>query len=533
MNRLEELTSRLLEGLLGEDESRELDSLLADDVEARRQFAGLCETEAALRGLQAAPGLADRVMLRIREEPSLVALYQAAESPGRQESAPVVVRRFLPAWLQLAAAFVLLFGVGAFVLSRAYRGGRVVPASYVLATVAQVEGEVALLTRGERSQLEPGMALHAGDVVHVSPSALTAIRYSDGTRLVLSAGTQAELASRPGERGAGSKVVMLYKGVLTAHVKRQQPGQTLAVHTPAADVVVHGTRFLLRAEEASTRLDVLEGAVGLRRTEDAAEVEVRKGEFVVARPEGELVTTVLPPRIRDGLVVLYGFDEGEGRTIRDVSGVGDALDLHIESPGGTTWLPAARGLLFEKPGTFAATREPAVKIAEACGKSHELTVEAWITPATVDQIGPARIVTVSQDTSRRNFTLGQDGRLDQWPPPGGTFFVARLRTTDTGENGVPPLHTSIGSAPTDLAHVVYTRSRSGLTRLFIDGVTRAKGEVAGDFSSWDPGCRLALGDEFTHDRPWVGSYHLVAVYGRALAADEVLTNYRAGLPDRE
>jgi hypothetical protein len=37
-----------------------------------------------------------------------------------------------------------------------------------------------------------------------------------------------------------------------------------------------------------------------------------------------------------------------------------------------------------------------------------------------------------------------------------------------------------------------------------------------------------LGDEFTHNRAWDGTYHLVAIYERALDAGEVRGNFRAG-----
>jgi len=40
---------------------------------------------------------------------------------------------------------------------------------------------------------------------------------------------------------------------------------------------------------------------------------------------------------------------------------------------------------------------------------------------------------------------------------------------------------------------------------------------------------IALGNEFTHDRTWQGSYHLVAIYSRALSPDDVTANFRAGI----
>ena len=40
--------------------------------------------------------------------------------------------------------------------------------------------------------------------------------------------------------------------------------------------------------------------------------------------------------------------------------------------------------------------------------------------------------------------------------------------------------------------------------------------------------KLALADELSGGRQWKGTYHLVAVYSRSLAAKEVLQNYQAG-----
>jgi hypothetical protein len=52
--------------------------------------------------------------------------------------------------------------------------------------------------------------------------------------------------------------------------------------------------------------------------------------------------------------------------------------------------------------------------------------------------------------------------------------------------------------------------------------------VDGDFSSWDDTYHLALADEHTEDRAWSGTYHLVAIYSRALTADEVMQNFSVG-----
>jgi hypothetical protein len=78
--------------------------------------------------------------------------------------------------------------------------------------------------------------------------------------------------------------------------------------------------------------------------------------------------------------------------------------------------------------------------------------------------------------------------------------------------------------------VVYTRDTSGLAKIYIDGVEQVSGAVGGNFSNWDEGFRLALANEPTGDRPWLGEFHLAAIYDRALSQAEVSQNFEAG-PD--
>ena len=222
-------------------------------------------------------------------------------------------------------------------------------------------------------------------------------------------------------------------------------------------------------------------------------------------------------RVVDGLVALYRFAEGKGTTVRDASGAGEPLNLVIADPEAARWVDG--GLVFTKP-TIVRSAGPAKKLVDACRTSHEITIEAWLQPANARQGGPARIVSLSKDPYRRNVTLGQerDG-LD-----------VRLRTTTTGENGKKPSLGAPDTLATKLTHVVYTRDRTGKARLYVDGAVRAEKAIGGDLGTWDGGYRLALGNELTRDRPWLGTLRLVALYSRALGRDEVGMNYRAG-PD--
>jgi hypothetical protein len=225
----------------------------------------------------------------------------------------------------------------------------------------------------------------------------------------------------------------------------------------------------------------------------------------------------------DDLQVLYTFEEGSGTTVRDVSGVGSPLDLYVSDGSSIIWLPGA--LLIHSAASIPSS-QAASKIIDAAQTSNEITIEAWVKPANTTQDGPARIVTLSQDPYNRNFTLGQG----LWGSQPSALYDVRLRTTATDNSGLPSLSSPNGSLTADLTHVVYTRDASGVARIYIDDLQQASTTVGGDFSNWDAGFRLALANELTGDRPWLGDFHLVAIYSRALTPAQVTQNFEAG-PD--
>jgi hypothetical protein len=219
--------------------------------------------------------------------------------------------------------------------------------------------------------------------------------------------------------------------------------------------------------------------------------------------------------------VLYTFQEGDGTTVQDVSGVGTPLSLIIGSAGAISWVPG--GLVVDSATTILSAG-PATKVINAVRSSNEISVEAWVKPANTSQDGPARIVTLSSGLYNRNLTLGQG----LWGSQPSTVFDFRLRTTTTDNNGQPSLTTGAGTASTALTHVVYTRDVGGVARVYLNGEGVRSGAVGGDLSNWDSSYRLGLANEMTGDRPWVGELDLVAIYGRALNAGEVAQNYNAG-----
>ncbi|PSN79918.1 hypothetical protein C8B47_09195 [filamentous cyanobacterium CCP4] len=231
----------------------------------------------------------------------------------------------------------------------------------------------------------------------------------------------------------------------------------------------------------------------------------------------DTVTVVVSQRVVSGIQALYDFREGTGNTIRDRSGLQPALDLTLVN--GAIARLQGQGIALRQP-SLLATSGPATRLNQAIRSSQALTVEAWVKPAqtTYSQL-PARIVTLSADTGNRNVTLGQ----------GNNQYVTRLRTTTTGSNGDARVLEAGQVDLSQLTHLVYTRDRTGQAVFYINGQRQQGTAIDGALTNWDAAFRLALGNELTGDRPWLGEYHLVAVYNRALSEEEVNQNFVANL----
>jgi hypothetical protein len=233
-----------------------------------------------------------------------------------------------------------------------------------------------------------------------------------------------------------------------------------------------------------------------------------------------VISVVEDPRA--GLQILYTFNEGSGDIVRDTSGVEEALDLTIEDVSAVTWIEG--GLSVNSP-TLITSTTTTTRLIEAIRSTNAMTLETWIQPANTSQNGPARIVTLSPDANMRYFSLGQ-GLGDSEP---SSLYDMRLRTTMTDVNGIPSLSTQANTLATELSYVVYTRDATGTARMYLNGSEAANGTIGGDLSNWqDNGFHLALANELSLDRPWLGEYRFVAIYNRALSASEVEQNWMAG-----
>jgi len=425
-----------------------------------------------------------------------------------------------------------------------------------IAMIARIDG-FATYARGATGSWQPAreyLRLLPGDRLNTGAGRVE-LALEEGGRVYANQATVLRLLVA--ETGSGrSSLVDLARGELCV----DEAGGRTCVETPHGVFQPLGTLFGVKANPAVTTLVVADGAVSARAkaektdwlssTEHPAVVDLRGGVWAgrEVRVEAGFSASVSagvqtgPPTRTDvsrafawafarstrGLQALYLFKEGSGNVVHDVSGAGAPLDLTIGDPSAVSWLRGG-GLSVGSPVVIASAG-PAAKIVEACRASGELTIETLAHTRDSGGEPPLRIVSISKDPFHRNFTLGVNG-----PDQPDRSYGVRLRTTITTENGTlvtdrgpPVLSTARDTLATRLAHVVFAREASGVTRLYVDGAELAHGKVGGNLSNWDVTYPLVLANELTGDRPWLGELRLVAIYSRALDRHEVWRNYRAG-----
>ena len=227
-------------------------------------------------------------------------------------------------------------------------------------------------------------------------------------------------------------------------------------------------------------------------------------------------------RSTEGLVALYRFDDGGGSLVRDRADYDAPNDLRAVDERALSWQPGS--LTLDKSTVLTNGTNPS-KIAIAAKATNELTVEAWLSPRRERSSGPARIAVLSDTTWDQNFVMGQGEHFSDGDK---ALWSHRVRTTDTDEMGYPMFKTPDGTVDRRLTHLVYTRSADGSETYYIDGDRVANSRRAGSFANWDTRHTLKLGNEDSQDRPWRGTFHMFAVFDRALTAEDVRGHFAIG-----
>ena len=217
-------------------------------------------------------------------------------------------------------------------------------------------------------------------------------------------------------------------------------------------------------------------------------------------------------RAEANVIAMFKFEEGTGDTTMDTSGVDNPIVLQIE---GMEWVDG--GGLRNVSGKAQASVADSRKLFDMITPDGEYTVEAWVIPDNTNQDGPARIVSYSQDTQVRNFTMGQNA----------IYYQLRNRSANTGANGTPALEALDPQTDVTLQHVAMTFHPDDGRKVYINGQLSIE-ENSPDSLDWSDDQTFVIGNEVTNNRLWQGVFRMVAVHNKALSGAEVQQNFDAG-----
>ena len=195
-----------------------------------------------------------------------------------------------------------------------------------------------------------------------------------------------------------------------------------------------------------------------------------------------------------------------------VDGAGKSRNVHLKAEGGARFGPNGEmhiiGGAFVPDGTFNK------EIRDACKESDQIAIEAIVTTSRVPQFGPARIISLSRNSAKRNFTFGQDG----------DSLTLRLQTSNTSRNGMDFKLATI--QPGIPYHVVVTYKR-GLLVCYVNGKVASQTSFEkGSFDKWHGSSySLIFGNEVGGVRPWEGYLDSVAIYSRFIDAQEAAKKF--------
>jgi len=184
----------------------------------------------------------------------------------------------------------------------------------------------------------------------------------------------------------------------------------------------------------------------------------------------------------------------------------------LEPCGETTFLEAR--WYYELNGGYLVSKAGKDIINASRGGS-ELTLEAIFLPASLNQAGPAWIVSLADENEDPDFALAQDG----------SDFTFALRTDAQSPPAAPP-RLAINAADTPL-HLTVTY-RLGELIAYRDGMEIARSkDLWGSLAAWRPsGGRLTVGADASGKHPWRGIMEAFALYNRCLEPGEVARNAR-------
>jgi uncharacterized protein involved in outer membrane biogenesis len=168
----------------------------------------------------------------------------------------------------------------------------------------------------------------------------------------------------------------------------------------------------------------------------------------------------------------------------------------------------------------SAIRSPgaASKITQALVNTDQMTVEVWATPAAISQFGQVMTISLDARESVVDVRLRQSGSA--------AYHLVR---TSLGSLASRQTVGNIFTSTTLMRQFVITYNGAE-QRLYRNGTLLGTKPRTGTFDNWNQTTwPLVLGNEADLSQSWRGTFHLVAVYDRALSQAEIQQNFNSGL----
>lgn len=231
--------------------------------------------------------------------------------------------------------------------------------------------------------------------------------------------------------------------------------------------------------------------------------------------EAILYVTDQENRVTGGEFVFYDFKDN-GNEILDKAVLDDSLNLLIENYDSTLWL--SNGLKIT-PETKIISENPAKKIYDKCLPTNEFTLEIWVATDNINQLGFQDIINYSGSSDSTNFRILQNS----------SKYDFKTKTSSTFPSGESILSQSDLDEYT-IMHIVFTRSFTGLSKLFINGSEENYENIPGYLSNWDSTYYFSIGNIFNNQSPWTGALFQLSIFDRDLSPNEIYNNFNIGLP---
>jgi len=402
-------------------------------------------------------------------------------------------------WLKysMATAVIALFAVSVVVFL--YPGQKEFP----IATIEQLSGDVKVVRKTKEVPVQIGKVLYTDDLVEAPVGSAIAVRYKDRTELHVLGGSTLKVGI---DRQTGGKRVSLSQGELTASVT-PQTSDAMVFTTPHAKATVLGTELRLSVRQNATRLDVQEGKVGLMRLSDGQSVMVATNGSGEASAEGISLRDLTWPI--DRREAIFVFEPGGAIPLARNPETGNLRQTEWEPARGDASI-GNQGALILAGGSFVSS-EAGIDLLPFIRQKNEFTLDIALVPAKSGMSPEGQIIGFAMHQELGNLVILQQ---EEW-------LFAGLQTSDSPQT---MKKVNLGKLVPGKLNQVTITYRSGELAGYVGRDRRAATmEVRGDLTSWKEG-KLVVGADEKGDGAWQGTVAGIAIYSRALSADEVVDN---------